>query len=107
MSSNQSRLSDDLTGMSQNPLVAGISLGSLEDLVTPAETFFVRNHFPIPQLEASNWSLSVGGEVERPGSLNLDALKQMPRKELLVLMECAGNSRASVQPPIEGLLWDS
>lgn len=93
--------------MSREPLVAGTSLGSMEDLVTPADTFFVRNHFPIPQLEASNWSLSVGGEVERPGSLDLDALKQMPRKELLVLMECADNSRASIQPPIEGILWDN
>ena len=107
MSSTMSRISEDLTVMSREPLVAGTSLDSMGELVTPAENFFVRNHFPIPQMDSSNWSLNVGGEVIRPCSLDLDALKQMPRKELLVLMECAGNSRASVQPPIEGLLWDN
>lgn len=107
MSSSTSRVSEDLTVMSREPLVAGSSLGSMEDLITPAINFFVRNHFPIPHLKSADWNLSVTGEVEMPGSLDLDALKQMPRKELLVLMECAGNSRASIQPPIEGLLWDN
>jgi DMSO/TMAO reductase YedYZ molybdopterin-dependent catalytic subunit len=107
MSSTKPRVSKDLTVMSREPLVAGTSMVSMEDLVTPADTFFVRNHFPIPQLGDSNWSLNVGGEVERPCSFDIDSLKQMPRKELLVLMECAGNSRASIQPPIEGLLWDN
>ena len=78
MSSTTSRVSEDLTVMSQEPLVAGTSLVSMEDLVTPADNFFVRNHFPILQLESSNWSLDIGGEVARPCSLDLDALKQMP-----------------------------
>lgn len=107
MSITTSRISEDLKIMSQEPLVAGTSLGSMGDLVTPANSFFVRNHFPIPQLDSSVWRLSVSGEVERPYSLGLDGLKQLPGKELLVLMECAGNSRSSVQPPIQGLMWDN
>ena len=107
MSITTSRISEDMTIMSHEPLVAGTSLGSMGDLVTPADSFFVRNHFSPPQLQSSGWSLSVSGEVERPCSLGMDSLKQLPCKELLVLMECAGNSRSSVQPPIQGLLWDN
>ncbi len=107
MSNDTSKGPEDLTVMSREPLIAGTPLGSMKDLETPAANFFVRNHFPIPRLESSGWSLKVTGEVERPFSLGLDALKEMPRREVLVLMECAGNSRGSVQPPIEGLLWDN
>ena len=104
MSNDTSKGPEDLTVMSREPLIAGTLLGSMKDLETPAANFLVRNHFPIPRLESSGWSLKVTGEVERPFSLGLDALKEMPRREVLVLMECAGNSRGSVQPPIEGLL---
>ena len=107
MSNDTSKGLEDLTVMSREPLIAGTPLGSMKDLETPDANFFVRNHFPIPRLESSAWSLKVTGEVERPFSLGLDALKEMPRREVLVLMECAGNSRGSVQPPIEGLLWDN
>ena len=107
MSNDTSKGPEDLTVMSREPLIAGTPLGSMKDLETLAANFFVRNHFPIPRLESSGWSLKVTGEVERPFSLGLDALKEMPRREVLVLMECAGNSRGSVQPPIEGLLWDN
>ena len=104
MSNDTSKGPEDLTVMSREPLIAGTPLGSMKDLETPAANFFVRNHFPIPRLESSAWSLKVTGEVERPFSLGLDALKEMPRREVLVLMECAGNSRGRVQPPIERLL---
>ena len=107
MSNDTSKGPEDLIVMSREPLIAGTPLGSMKDLETPAANFFVRNHCPIPRLESSGWSPKVTGEVERPFSLGLDALKEMPRREVLVLMECAGNSRGSVQPPIEGLLWDN
>ena len=73
---------------------------------TPASGFFVRNHFPIPSVDIASWRLSVTGELERPVRLKLDDLRCLPSKEIGALLECAGNSRAAVQPPIEGLLWD-
>lgn len=96
----------ELTVLSHAPLVAGIPLGSLDGGITPTGRHFIRNHFPIPRLGISNWSLTVGGEVERPLALNFDDLRGLARKELIALLECAGNSRATVQPPVEGLLWD-
>jgi DMSO/TMAO reductase YedYZ molybdopterin-dependent catalytic subunit len=48
----------------------------------------------------------VGGAVNRELSLTYADLKQFPSSEIHSLLECAGNSRSSVQPQIEGLLWD-
>jgi DMSO/TMAO reductase YedYZ molybdopterin-dependent catalytic subunit len=38
--------------------------------------------------------------------LKYDDLKQLPSKEVVSLLECAGNSRAVMQPPAEGVPWD-
>lgn len=106
MSPHQANPLTELTVLSRAPLVAGTPLASMDGGVTPTGRYFIRNHFPIPRLDVSHWSLAVGGEVQRPLRLNLDDLRSLPRKELLALLECAGNSRATVQPPVEGLLWD-
>jgi DMSO/TMAO reductase YedYZ molybdopterin-dependent catalytic subunit len=92
--------------LNREPLVSGVPLKSLDGGPTPVEQFFVRNHFPMPTMDESVWNLTIDGEVEHTLSLSYEDLKQLPSRELQVLLECAGNSRASVQPPIEGLLWD-
>lgn len=92
--------------LNRAPLVAGVPLKSMAGGATPVKQFFVRNHFQMPTMDGKAWNLIVDGEVENLLSLSYDNLKQLPDKELQVLLECAGNSRASVQPPIEGLLWD-
>ncbi len=97
----------DLSVLSAAPLVGGTDVNSITDHpVTPADKHFVRNHFDIPDIDAADWSLSIGGRVENPVSLTLDDLKAMETREISTVLECAGNSRASVQPPIEGLMWD-
>ncbi len=99
-------ISPELKTLSQSPLVAGTPLGALDHPVIPTESFFIRNHFPVPSLEAADWKLTVSGAVQKSLSLRYQDLKQLRRKGLTALLECAGNSRAAVQPPIEGLLWD-
>ena len=106
MSKATSMISDHLTVLSEEPLVAGAPLSSFGSVITPSSCLFVRNHFPIPKSDISSWSLTVTGEVERPLHLRYDDLLRLARKEIVALQECAGNSRATVQPPIEGLLWD-
>jgi DMSO/TMAO reductase YedYZ molybdopterin-dependent catalytic subunit len=96
----------DLNVVSQDPLCGSARLNDLEQRVTPTRNFFIRNHFPIPNIDVSNWSLSVWGEVEKPLMLQYDDLRQLPSKDVVSLLECAGNSRAVMQPPAEGVLWD-
>ena len=75
-------------------------------VVMPNAHFYVRNHFQIPALDPATWRLQVGGLVERPSSLTLRALKNLPSHTLVVTLECAGNGRSLLDPPVEGERWD-
>lgn len=75
-------------------------------VVMPNAHFYVRNHFQIPLLEAETWRLSVGGLVERPLSLSLRDLQRLPSHTEVVTLECAGNGRALLDPPVDGEKWE-
>src|SRR5260370_6119685 len=62
--------------------------------------------FISPSSIPSTWRLSVGGLVERPLSLALQDLKKMRSHTLVVTLECAGNGRSLLDPPIEGEKWE-
>ena len=106
MSGDPEKSFPNLNILSHNPLVAGADLAELSEELTPTGNFFVRNHFPIPELDLDAWSLKVDAQAGRVLYLDYEYLKGMPSREVDVLLECAGNSRATVQPPIEGLMWD-
>lgn len=96
----------ELSIRSHDPLCASASLSYFDDELTPTRRFFIRNHFGIPRLDPSRWALSMWGEVEKPVMVRYEDLKGLPSKELVCVMECAGNSRATMQPPAEGVPWD-
>src|SRR6202030_217225 len=74
--------------------------------VMPNQRFYVRNHFQIPQLDASSWRLNVVGLVERPLSLSLRDLVKMPSQTQFVTLECAGNGRSTLNPRVKGEQWN-
>ena len=80
---------------------------SLSDWLIPTDLFFVRNHFPSPDLDARDWRLRVDGAVERPLELDLDSIKAMRSANLAAVVECAGNGRVYYEPPKEGLQWQN
>jgi DMSO/TMAO reductase YedYZ molybdopterin-dependent catalytic subunit len=71
----------------------------------PTARFYVRNHFGIPRLDPARWRLHVGGLVDRPLSLGLGQLRAMRSASLIVTLECAGNGRAGLEPPVPGEQW--
>ncbi len=73
--------------------------------VMPNTHFYVRNHFQIPLLDPSSWRLEVRGLVDRPLSLSLRDVQNMPSQSLVVTLECAGNGRSQFTPPIGGEPW--
>lgn len=81
------------------------SLSSLADPVTPTNRFFIRSHFAVPHIDRDTWRLAVHGQVDRPVALTYAEFERLPRHELIVTMECAGNSRSTVRPKPEGVLW--
>lgn len=91
-----------------HPLNCETSVAALlGGVVMPNAHFYVRNHFEIPRLDPSTWRLAVGGLVERPLSLTLRDLTQMRSETLVVTLECAGNGRSLLDPPVEGEKWDA
>ena len=80
---------------------------SLSEWLIPADLFFVRNHFPSPDLDARDWRLRIDGAVERPLELDLDRIKAMAPTTLAAVVECAGNGRVYYEPAREGLQWQN
>lgn len=80
-------------------------LEAVRGWVTPTRLFFVRNHFDLPQLDAASWRLSVSGCVDRPLSLSLSDLNDLPQRTVLATLECAGNGRSFLSPRVAGVPW--
>ena len=90
-----------------HPLNCETSLPALiGGTVMPNASFYVRNHFQIPNLDPAEWRLSVGGMVHRPLSLSLRDLTNMPSQTQVVTLECAGNGRFQLSPPVKGEQWN-
>ena len=78
----------------------------LDTWLTPAQHFFVRNHMHEPStLDASSWQLSIGGEVEKPFTINLAELAKLEAHAIVNTLECAGNGRAFHAPKVPGVQW--
>jgi DMSO/TMAO reductase YedYZ molybdopterin-dependent catalytic subunit len=95
-----------LIPVTKRPMNAETPHAALLTELTPTELFYVRNHFDIPRTSRAGWRLEVNGAVGQPLSLSLEEIKELPGKELLVTLECAGNGRSSQQPPASGTPWD-
>jgi len=74
----------------------GMPLEALRYPITPVGLHYLLIHYDVPDVDAGEWSLTVRGEREL--SLGLAELKERPRAELTVTMECAGNGRARLDP---------
>ena len=64
----------------------------LDSWFTPADDFFVVNHYNQPRLSAADWRLGIAGLVDRPQTLTLADLKARPRREVDFTLECSGNT---------------
>jgi DMSO/TMAO reductase YedYZ molybdopterin-dependent catalytic subunit len=74
--------------------------------LTPVPHFFVRNHmFEPSELNAEDWRLSIGGEVERPLTLSLAELSKFEVHSVVNTLECAGNGRSLHRPQVPGIQW--
>lgn len=76
----------------------GMPLEGLRYAITPSGMHYLLVHFDIPYVDARQWRLQIGGEVNRPLELTLEDLKKRPAVTLPVTLECAGNGRALLEP---------
>src|ERR1700724_1733443 len=74
--------------------------------ITPVPHFFVRNHMHEPsELNAEDWKLTIGGEVEKPVTLSLAEVSKIEAREVVNTLECAGNGRGLYRPQVPGVQW--
>jgi DMSO/TMAO reductase YedYZ molybdopterin-dependent catalytic subunit len=73
-------------------------LEALRWAITPVGLHYLLIHYDVPLVDASEWTLTIGGAVEHPFALTLDELRARPSVELAATMECAGNGRALLEP---------
>lgn len=80
-------------------------LEKVRSWVTPNRLFFVRNHFPPPNIDLAAWRLRLEGCVESPREWSWDDLAAMPARSVFATVECAGNGRSFLEPRAAGVQW--
>ena len=76
----------------------GLPLEALRHDITPPGLHYLLIHYDIPAIDPESYRLEIGGAVERPISLSLDALRGRTRVAEPITFECAGNGRALLEP---------
>jgi len=92
-----------------NPQRGGRSLDTRalqkSTFITPAEDFYLVQHYGQPQVDPATYRLRVTGLVNKPIELTLEQLKRRPRTELVAGFECGGNSNAAVNRLCGNARW--
>lgn len=80
----------------------------LNDAVTPADRFFIRNNGLIPDVsDVANWRLEIEGEsVMQSKTYSIEDLKgKFSHHTYQLILECGGNGRSEFNPPAKGNQW--
>ncbi|HEX2163003.1 MAG TPA: sulfite oxidase [Thermoanaerobaculia bacterium] len=99
--------SPSLVVYQEEPLNAGVPAAEAAGEVTPTERFFVRNHGPVPAVDAAAYRLRVDGLARRPLELSLaDLAGSFERVTVPAALQCAGFRRQELfaVTPIPGEL---
>ena len=78
----------------------------IDSYLTPNELFYIRSHFPIPNLDRASYQLRIEGAVRRPLALSYEELRSMRSETRVATLECAGNSRVFLVPQVQGAQWE-
>ena len=75
--------------------------------MTPTDAFYIRSHAPIPKIDHGSFRLKVEGLVEKPFSLSLQQLADLPQANIVATLTCAGNRRSEhiAIKPVKGVPW--
>ena len=80
-----------------------------DSFLTPNDLFFVRNHLPVPKVDANSHKLVMMGEgMTKPISLSVNELKKFfKNKTITATIQCAGNRRSemALMKQVKGLPW--
>jgi DMSO/TMAO reductase YedYZ molybdopterin-dependent catalytic subunit len=106
MPDNDIQLRDGRIVRCKEPLNLEMPFETAESFITPTKSFYVRTHFPIPDVDRDAWWLHVEGEVEKPFAINYEELLKLESLTVPVTLECAGNNRNFLEPKVKGVQWE-
>ena len=66
----------------QEPLNLEMPFSTLDGFITPNESFYVRCHFPMPEIAGADWRLKIEGEVDAPFELSYEELLAMEKQAI-------------------------
>ena len=92
----------DLLVLSEEPLNAETRLDRQRGRIVPAGRHYVRTHFGVP---VGPPEVLIRGAVGAPGSVTLEEIRRLPPRTVTVTLECAGNGRRFLDPPVPGEQW--
>ena len=64
---------------------------TLDSWLTPQDQVFNVQHYGIPEFNLEDYRLEITGLVEHPKPLTLPHIQALPRKDVLMTLECSGN----------------
>lgn len=102
---NKTDFSSALIVREHEPLNLEMPFSTLSGFITPTESFYVRCHFPIPEIAAEDWRLKIEGDIDAPFELTYDELRAMESRTIAATLECAGNNRIFLEPKVKGVQW--
>ncbi|MBS0205441.1 MAG: molybdopterin-dependent oxidoreductase [Planctomycetes bacterium] len=104
-------VSADLITRQASPFNAEPPLDRLiEKWITPVNSFFVRSHGDVPELDVKDFTLTVDGLVDKPLTLKLaDLVERFPSVGTTATLTCAGNRRSefAAVKKVGGVQWDA
>ncbi len=95
-----------LVMIDQEPFVGETPMEAIQNWITPNALYYARNHFETASIDVNQWTLDVDGLVSKPLSLTYSDILELPQRTLVVTMECAGNNRTDLDPPVKGNQFD-
>lgn len=100
----------EMTVLNDRPINAEAPPHLLNDKITPADRFFVRNNGIPPQVvNPAAWTLTIAGEsAVQSKTYTLPELKSRFKNYTYQLtLECGGNGRKEFNPPAKGNQWST
>ncbi len=89
---------DDMIVHEAEPYNAEPPRSALTDQLTSVDSFYVRGHGPVPDVDPATWRLHVDGQVTHGLELSLEQLRtQFDSRDLVATLQCAGNRRSGLQ----------
>lgn len=76
------------------------------DYITPREQHYIRNHYPSPEIDEEEWTISLTGMVDSEVELSMEEIKHSYQTDSVThTMQCSGNGRSYFDPQVGGNQW--